>query len=170
MLVWPLAAASAAGDSSDSISQNYPVKAALIYNFSKFVTWPSAAPDPTLCVSGDAAFEHYMEGTRHPNITLVSPANDDAISGCSILYISDSDEARTSALLNHTRHHPVLTVSPEPGFADHGGIIELATMQNTIGLFSRQQSRLRINISNAQESGLVIDARLLQIAEVIKNK
>lgn len=150
---------------------DHAVKGALIRNFAKFVTWPSAGPDPLLCVADDPEFARYMEALHVPLLSVRIPASEADVENCSLLFLSSGDAGHDAAFVEHSKHHPVLTISPAEGFADHGGIIELATAAKTIGLFSRQQLRLRINLDNAHENGIGIDARLLQVAaEVIKNK
>jgi len=168
-----------ADDESDRSIKEYQVKAAFLYNFIKFVTWPGDhALEQThaanICIVGSNPFGKALNVFRAAssaqlalNVKLNVP--DSAIPSCHILFISRSEEDRAASLLALANSHPLLTVSEIKGFADNGGIIEMVKTEQSIGLFSKDKINLRINLRRAEAEGLRIDAQLLEIAaEVIK--
>lgn len=150
-----------------------------IYNFLKFVEWPDAYSfrhdgKANICILDDHPFaEHFVS---HPDlkpqgiiIHVSELTSHDTIQSCHILFIGKTVEDHTADILTQAQHYPVLTISEISTFADHGGIIEIATVGKQVGLFTHDKISLRINLKNAIANGLSIDARLLQVAtEIIK--
>lgn len=142
------------------------VKAAFLFNFTRFVEWPAGIPpssDPfRLCVVADRAMTgviaRTMEGETvngRPSQTLV-PSSPQEARGCQILFVGRTEAARAAPILAAVRDRPVLTVSDASRFADRGGMIE----------FVREDGRVRfdVNVDAAKKSGLNISARLLRVA------
>lgn len=143
------------------------LKAAYIFNFAKFTSWPSGTwhdPDAplVLCAAGRdpmlPALERLSEekvGGRHVKIQL----NAIETNACQILYIGESEHAREAKWLESVGSQPVLTISENPGFVQSGGMIEL--------FHNRERLRFRINIQAVRASGITLSSRLLGLAEVI---
>jgi hypothetical protein len=74
--------------------------------------------------------------------------------GCNILYL-DAKEALPGWTSGAARMQ-LLTVSDAPGFAHHGGMIELFVEGNRL--------RFNINVENARRAGLRISSSLLELA------
>lgn len=145
----------------------YQVKAAYLYNFGKFVSWPDAhsgAPsDPfEICILGDDPFGTVLEavvkgGTiSGRNAVAKRIATTVGIDSCRILFISSSEDPRLKDILASLENLQVLTVSDMPQFADRGGMIQ----------FVQQNSRIRfeVNLKNAEHSGLILSSELLKVA------
>jgi len=163
----------------DASAKEYRVKAAFLYNFTKFVEWPGAyalgkTHAANICIIGDDPFGSALEVFKQassPQLELIVKRDipESAIPTCNILFISRSEENRMGESIAKARAYPVLTVSEISGFADSGGIIEMVKVEKNIGLFSKDKINLRINLKAAEKEKLSIDARLLEIAaEVIK--
>src|SRR3989440_4049383 len=86
----------------DSQPSEYQLKAAFLFNFAKFVEWPSASfPEPDspflIAILGDNPFEAVLENAvkgksinRHPFVVKLLKTLPDA-QQCHILFISKSD-------------------------------------------------------------------------------
>lgn len=158
---------------SDKSFPEYRVRAAFIYNFLKFVTWPethSPTDKANVCIIGDVGFASYLPSLHNTiGINVISLVPTGEISSCHILFIGKEEETNAAAIVAHVTRNPILSISEAKNFADNGGIIEIVRMDKSIGLFSSDKINLRINLKAAKSVGLNIDARLLQIAtEVIK--
>jgi hypothetical protein len=141
------------------------VKAAFIYNFIKFVHWPSAtfeaADELVLCVFGDALqgpLERIAAGKKAQDkrlsVRTLSDPHD--AESCHVLFISSAHEAQLGSILDAIRGRPVLTVGEIERFALRGGII---------GVFvSEHRVRFEINAENADRAGLQISSQLLKLA------
>lgn len=145
-------------------ANEYGVKAALIYNIAKFVTWPASAfpgagSPLTVCVLGadpfggvlDEALRGRQVGGRP--VTARRIAEPDA--SCHILFVASSEYKRLGVILDTTQNAPVLTVSDLDGFTRSGGIVEFVTAQDRIHF-----------VINAKAAGpsLKLSARLLDLA------
>jgi hypothetical protein len=141
------------------------LKAAFIYNFAKFTTWPGDLPAVdsfSICVLGDAAVGDALERTvagrrlfdRPITVTRVTAA--EAKRGCRILYVSGVPVREAADLVGELRDVPVLTISNIEGFASSGGMTQF--------FFEHGQLRFRIHLESAKRAGLQISSRLLIMA------
>lgn len=148
------------------------VEAAYLYNFEKFVSWPSdAAPDPApfaICILGDDSFGESLnsliadeshQGRKLIIRRLPSPAT---ANDCQILFIGPSEENRLAKDLAALQKKPVLTVSTLSGFLEHGGMIQF--------LLQNRKVRFAVNLPAAEQSSLVLSSQLLKVAVYVNTK
>lgn len=145
----------------------YQIKAAFIYNFTKFVTWPEEMEqrggDLRLCIFDRNPFGEYLyqlsgRKVRNFELKVVQPASLSELDGCDILFVAGS--AKTDTVLRGLTNHPVLTVSDQSGFVQDGGVIELLSENNRI--------RFDINLQAVRDSGLQMSSKLLQLARQVR--
>jgi hypothetical protein len=142
------------------------VKAAFLYNFTKFIDWPPGTPpgqEPfRLCLVGDDALRRSLEKTiagetiNGRPLQSGAPRTPDEARKCQILFVSDGEWDRASRLLTAVRDLPVLTVSDRAQFARRGGGIELVRDENRI--------RFDVNVPGAERGGIKLSSRLLRVA------
>lgn len=148
-------------------ASEYAVKAAFLFQFTRFVRWPEAAfpaPDAPfrLCVWGADPFGSELariEGNRygtHP-IQVERPRRSDALRGCHLVYIGEEAPLAPGDTVRMLDRPGVLTVSSEPGFAEAGGALEFVIRENRV--------RMVINARAVREGGLSPSAKLLEVAE-----
>lgn len=142
------------------------VKAAFLYNFTKFIEWPDAAARSAepfrLCVLADPDFvravDRIIEGESVQGRPLrrVEPHTPEDARTCAILFIGSGNSERGARLLPAIRHFPVLTVGDFAGFVEQGGAIG----------FVRENNRVRFDVSppSAERSGLKVSSKLLRVA------
>jgi hypothetical protein len=141
------------------------LKAAFIYNFARFTTWPPDLPATdsfVICVLGDTAVGDALERAvagrqlmdRPITITRVNPATPKRT--CRILYVSGVPVREAAAVVAELRETPVLTISNVEGFASAGGMTQF--------FFEHGQLRFRIHLESAKRAGLQISSRLLVMA------
>ena len=141
------------------------LKAAFIYNFARFTTWPADAPAGdsfTICVLNDpavaAALERAVVGkslTDRP-VAVAVVATGAPKRACRVLYVAGLPVAQVSAVVSELRDLPVLTISSIDGFASSGGMTQF--------FFEHGQLRFRIHLETAKRAGLQISSRLLIMA------
>jgi hypothetical protein len=145
------------------------VKAAFIYNFTKFVEWPAPAlPDEPfrLCVIADTGFIATLDRTiadesvGQRRLVRVEPRSIDAARHCAILYIGPGFSEQGAAMLAAVRDLPVLTVGEGTQFITHGGAIGFLLENNRV--------RFDINIRAIQRSGLKASSKLLRVARSVE--
>jgi hypothetical protein len=156
----------------------YEIKAAYLFNFAKFVTWPASDFDNSLSpiligILGDDPFgadlNKMIEGKMvdgHP-LRLKRFGAFDGIQipqlrKCQILFISYSEKAHITAILQVMHGTNALTVSEIEKFPTLGGMV----------FFDQegQKITLTINLTAAKREKLDISSKLLQVAKVYKSE
>jgi hypothetical protein len=151
----------------DSAPSEYQVKAACIYNFTKFVEWPPEAFPPersspfVIGVIGDDPFAGELEraiqnkevGGR--KFIVRHFRNADEVKSCQILFVSRSVRKSMTDILAAVSTLPVLTISETDRFVQAGGIINFVIEQNKV--------RFEINAEAAKKARLKISSQLLNL-------
>jgi hypothetical protein len=145
------------------------IKTAFIYNFAKFVEWPSsvfAEPQSPLqlCVWGQALEGRLQllngrEAQGHP-IRVRTLDNLDSLPGCHILVVGGISEHQRSQLLQALGRNAVLTIGDSGDFTLQGGMIGLFVAANRV--------QFSVNLNAAHGAGLKISARMLQLAHSVR--
>ena len=172
LLIGAFYVASASSEfSTHPLSREYQLKAAFLFNFSKFVSWPSeveTVEDASInfCVMGatplDRALEKFIVGKkvhgREP--TMRSIADIDQLRHCHVLFIARSERPAVPGLIDLLRDSSVLTVGETPNFSSNGGIIEFIVVGNKV--------RFAINNEAAKRAQLVLSSELLKLARIVR--
>ena len=156
--------ACAVGVGHASVRSEYELKAAFLFNFTRFVSWhepPSDNPPLVVCVIGDNPFGDLLDpliGKRSQgrDLELNYVRDPSGISACNVLFISASESRNLSALLALAQEYQVLTVSDIAGFVQAGGVIGYVQRGNVI--------RFEVNLAAAAANGLSVNSRLLELA------
>ena len=143
-------------------------KAAFIYNFAKFTSWPASVLTEEspfiLCTTGklEAGFDlQRLSGKiiKNRQVTIKSLNRNQSAKRCHMLYIAKSEKNRSKKIIKKLKGKSVLTVSDLPEFVKNGGIIQFYRKKG--------QTHLIINLDHAREAKLELSSRLLILAEVI---
>ncbi len=158
-----------AGAQAQSATE-YQVKAAFLFNFAKFVEWPTevfpGADAPLqICVWGQDPFGREFEqiiadkAVNGHRIEVVHPEGLPQARSCQILFVASSQKQQAQQALQGLKGASVLTVGDAEGFAQMGGIIG----------FVLDDSRVRfvINQKAAEQAHLKLSARLLTVAKAV---
>ena len=81
--------------------------------------------------------------------------------GCHVLFISSSERKTAAEIFSILDGSSVLTVGEMTQFAAHGGMVQFS--------LEDQQVRFDINLDVASSAGLKISAKLLTLAQIVKN-
>jgi YfiR/HmsC-like len=148
----------------------YAVKAVYLYNFGKFVSWPSKAGGSNrafgICVLGDDPFGHDLDSTVDGEtidgqaVVVKRFASVQNAPGCDILYISVSEDKRLKQILSDLNKLPILTVSDMTKFVERGGMMQFVLEGDRV--------RFEVNLSSAQKVGLNLSSELLKVAVKVK--
>ena len=140
------------------------VKAAFLFNFTKFVEWPATAPAGpfeicTLAEPGfDGALARTLEGetTDGRPIVRVTPEAPELARACHILFISRGEGAHADRWLTAVHGLPVLIVGESKAAADAGSHITFVVENNRV--------KFDVNDDAASRAGLKISSKLLRVA------
>ncbi len=155
------------------VMDEYQVKAAFLYNFTKFVEWPQDTfktyKDPIqVCVLGPNPFGSSLEDLirgksvegRAFALRQVSDARE--ASACQILFVSSASLSHFRSILGKLKPAGILTVGEAEGFASAGGIINF-TLEGC-------HVRFEINVDAAEHAQLRISSKLLGLAQIIRTE
>ena len=159
--------------SGDADSSEYLIKAGFIYNFAKFVEWPSAAfsqADSPIVIGvlGTDPFGNVLDrivegkklGPRGFVVRRYKWGKDvKELRDCKILFVSASERTHVDEILQSVKGLPILTVGETPGFAERGGVIRFTLEDNRV--------RFEVNVAAAHQADLNISSRLLTLAKII---
>ncbi len=154
------------------VSKEYQLKAAFLYNFTKFVEWPPAcfADDTSPIVIGilgrnpfGAELASVVAGRTVNGRGLVVKSLATAAEAASVhlLFVPAGEEAKLAA--DRTwRDVAVVTVGESPQFAALGGTIT----------FRREADRVTfaVDLALAEHAGLKVSAQLLKLATSVRHK
>ncbi|MGH9356122.1 MAG: YfiR family protein [Terriglobia bacterium] len=161
----------AANASPQAVSE-YAVKAAFVYDFAKFVSWPPGAfkdtnSPITICVLGENPFTNSLSqiiagktfnGRR---FAVKYRVEAQAAKGCQIIFISRSEQKQLRDLLPDLRNAGALTIGDTNGFAKQGVMINLFMEGNKV--------RFAINPGAARSAGIRISSKLLSLAKIVSD-
>jgi hypothetical protein len=162
-----------AAPATNAQMDEYSIKAAYLYNFSKYVEWPApagAALPPTfaICIVGEDPFggriEHAVSGKtsgdgRLLEIRRLKGVDSAALRKCEMVFISASEKRNAAALRDSVKGSPVLTVADFSPFAEDGGIANLRIDGTKV--------RVDLNINAANQANLKVSGKLQQVANLV---
>jgi hypothetical protein len=166
LLVFPASAAQPA-------AREYDVKATLLFNFTQFVEWPASTLTEdkgpfVIGILGTDPFGKFLddlvknERVHGKPIEVRRFRKPEEASKAHILFVSKSEQSRLDSIIAVLKDKPVLTVGDagERDFAWRGGVVALIKEKDKIGL--------GVNLDAASLAGLTINAKLLQVAEILR--
>lgn len=145
----------------------YQLKAAFLYNFAQFTSWPVAVGDTLrLCILAPDPFGPEIDalqgkavGHRHLKIVRQPPAG--SLAQCHILFIPDAAADELPRTVAGLRDSPVLTVAESHHAARQGAMLNMAVRDDKITFAA--------NLAAAQQAQLVLSSKLLRLAtEVLR--
>lgn len=154
----------------EAIYTEYEVKAAFLYNFTRFVEWPESASLKNtfiIGVLGDDSFGAILEQTINSktvqgrNIVIQRFNDFERINSCDILYIGHFSQFPLDQVLSHVSSPGILTIGDSNDFIQKGGMIHLYLLDNKL--------RFEINLKAAAHSGLKISSKLLSLATRVES-
>ena len=169
LVLWAVGNATPEHAFSQPIAE-YQVKAALLYNFTRFVSWPKhLLADPTtpvrIGILGEDPFGTHLEAVLAGKTTKGRPINlrrfhtVQELEFCHILFISASENGHLAAIIESLQNTSALTVSEIDNFTQLGGIIKLGLKQDRI--------QIEVNVDAALHADLQISSQLLQLATIV---
>jgi hypothetical protein len=155
--------------SPEQAFDEYQVKAAFLYNFAKFVQWPSeafqTATEPiAICVLGQDPFGRSLADTvagraiEGRSIVVRHISDIKQAAGCHVLFISSAENKRSPPMLAEIKTG-ILTV----GDSD-------ASIAGTVINFKLNNGKVHfdINVDAAEREKLQISSRLLSLAHIVE--
>lgn len=154
---------------ADDNDMEYKIKAAYLYNFTKFITWPEKASLTfNICIIGTDPFGVLLSPLESKTvldkpIRLFKFDTAKQAKDCDIVYFDNTDQRADLAVpgvLLIGSLKKALTVSSQPFFAESGGMIGF--------VLDDEKVKLHINLKALKQSGLSISAKLIEVATLVE--
>ncbi len=159
---------------AEPVSKEYQLKAAFLYNFTKFVMeWPTnrfgtkdapitigiLGPNPFGAELARAVQDRNVNGRSFIITNLTEAA---AAPQVDVLFVPRGQEARFLSAFPELQAAGVLTVGESEAFATSGGLINFTTEADKI--------RFEINLEAAEQRGFKFSSQLLKVAKIRNRK
>lgn len=152
------------------VSQEYAIKAAYIYNFSKFVEWPAKAFEKSktfnVSILVDEDLVPYFKKlngkeVRGRKVVISFKKQVEDIEICHIIFVGKSKQNNLAEILTRLKDQSVLIIGDEEGFSKQGGMINFVMKENNV--------RFEINPDAARRAGLKISSKLLSLGIIVNS-
>lgn len=144
------------------------IKAAFLFNFTKFIEWPAAARGNSfrICTIAEPAFNAAVdralagESIGGRPIVRLSPPTPEAARACHILFLGRIEGERAERWVAAVRGAPVLLVGESRTAWDRGAQINFVVDENRV--------RFDVNADAVSDLGLTISSKLLRVARKVR--
>jgi hypothetical protein len=161
----------AGADGRAQTADEYQIKAAYMYNFSKFVDWPASTFDSpaqpiVFCIVGQTPLTRALEDTLAGKVVDQRPLvfrqlSDSKQAGkCQVLFISSPDKKPLRQALDEVKSFNLLTVGEAENFTNEGGVIRF--------LLDAGRVHLEFNLDAADAARLRISSKLLSLGKTMR--
>lgn len=168
-----LIAALGAGSLRGEVSKEYQLKAAFLYNFTKFVEWPAqrfneAAAPIVIGVVGTNPFgdelEKIVRGRKvnGRDIVIAQFPSVEEAKVAHAVFVSAGEAKRSRKDLDALLRAGVLVVGDAAESAALGSVITFVMVEDKV--------RFEINLVSADQAGLTISSQLLKLATQVRRK
>jgi len=155
------------------VSKEYQIKAAFLYNFTKFIEWPrerfaDAAAPIIIGVFNGGAFEvelgKIVQGRQVNGRSIVvrSVATTADATSAHLIFVPAGEEQRFAETTAVLRETAVVTVGESDRFATLGGMIVFARTEDKV--------RFAINLEASEQARVRFSAQLLKLASAVHRK
>ena len=158
------------GSGVSGSAPEYEVKAAYVYNFAKFIEWPSEDQlrSVVICIYGRDPFGGFLDEAIRGRQIHCLPVRlrrldeKSSLENCQVLFVGVAGTAQREAALKSVQGRSTLTIGESESFAESGGMIGLVRDRDRV-LFD-------INIDAITAAHLHVSSHLIQVARVVKGK
>ena len=152
--------------SSGQMQDERAVRAAFVYNLTKYVEWPRPGSELVIGFIGEGSMggilEKMLVGKTSASRTirvLLSPS-DEQFAQCNVLYVAQASSEQIHSALDKARNKGILTVGETASFPREGGMIGLVR--------AGDQILIQVNLDVVQEARLKISSRLLNLSTIVR--
>lgn len=148
------------------------VKAAFVYRFTEFVTWPDAAfaradaPFLIVVAGREALVEELRQITagravQGRAVEVRRLGEGEPMPAAQLLFVSESERSRLREWVRAAPRHALL-VSEADGALDLGSVINFVLIEGRV--------RFEISLDAAEKRGLRMSSRLLAVAQIVRER
>ena len=153
--------------SAASQGDELSVRAAYLFNLTKYVNWPPSQARIVIGVLGDnattEAFRQILQNKTtdgRPIEVLIHPTDAD-LRRCDVVYFDRTEPTTAEQLQEKLDDQPCLTVGESERFVREGGMVGLVR--------SGDQIQILINLDATQKRGMALSSRLMSLAVLVRS-
>ena len=141
------------------------VRAAFVFNLTKYVSWPEARDRLVIGVIGDGdigtVLKQVLDGkvSDGRRIAVVLHSAGSELNECDLLYVTGGSPAILRSILNRAGNRAVLTVGDSDKFVRSGGMVGLVR--------SGDQIQIEVNLEVLRSRRLDMSSKLLNLAVLV---
>jgi hypothetical protein len=141
------------------------VRAAFVFNLTKYVSWPVSRDRLVIGVIGSenigTVIKQVLDGkvSDGRRITVLFHAPDSDLGECDVLYVAGASPAALHSILDRAAGRAVLTVGDSDEFVRAGGMVGLVR--------SGDQIEIEVNLPALRRRNLDMSSRLLKLAVLV---
>lgn len=154
-------------------SVEYQVKAAFLFNFAKFVEWPtdtfqSDKSPITLCVFRydpfGSALDDIIREKTISNREVIARRIDELpdLKSCQLVFVGGREDKFLSEILKSLNGASALVVGESQDFAERGGGVQFFLEDNKL--------RFAVNVDAVQRARLTVSSKLLALARIARDQ
>ncbi len=151
-----------------SDNKEYNLKAAFIYNFTRFIEWDTLNTGNEFIIGVISsspitkAFEDIArtKTVNNKKIIIRHFYTAEEISDCNILFISENSKISLNEILDKTRSKNTLTISEQEGYAKQGTAINFIIVNSKL--------KFEANTKAINSAGLIASSQLLKLAIIVE--
>jgi len=143
------------------------VRAAFVYNLTKYVEWPHASKELVIGFVGDDGIGETLQkvlagkSSQGRVIRVVLAPSDEELQGCDVVYVGYPSKEKIRGVLEKIRNKSILSVGESDHFALDGGMVGLVRVGDEI--------QIQVNLDAVQAGGLKISSRVLNLAVIARS-
>ncbi|WP_292913279.1 YfiR family protein [Nitrosomonas sp.] len=141
----------------------YTLKAAFLYNFAIFTSWPIAPADNfNLCIYGKDPFNQDLDSLMRKKsinerkIIIHRINSPDQLNQCQLVFISRAEIGNLASIIVLLKDKPVLTIADSPGVSEQGVVLNMNVKDEKV--------TFEVNLIMARKAGLNLSSQLLRLA------
>lgn len=144
------------------------VRAAYVFNLTKYVEWPADRGELWIGFVGQRSNGEFLfkllDGKMSDSrpIHVVLAPSEEELKKCSIFYVAETQHKRVQAALERASARNLLTVGEAEPFAMNGGMVGLVKVGDQI--------QIQVNLEVTQRAGIKISSRLLSLAQIVTSR
>jgi len=141
----------------------YTLKAAFLYNFAIFTSWPSHTADSfNLCIYGKDPFNQDLDSlmrkksVNERKIIIHRINSSDQLNQCQLVFISRAAIGNLANIIDLLKGKAVLTIANSPGVSQQGVVLNMNVNDDKV--------TFEANLIAARKVGLNLSSQLLRLA------
>ena len=142
---------------------DYTLHTLYIFNFTKYVEWPSGNKSIKIGVLNSSSAESFLskmaktKSAAGAELSVVNTKNEDELGTCQIVFIPSDNTSHAAKLIERFNAQPILIITEEPDLTKKGASVSFKEVAGKL--------RFQLNEESIKTKGLKVAASLINLAE-----